>query len=404
MNIQQIRNEISHEFLENCQQIKHEANKILISELEYPSRTLQQDSEETLDIVFRGNDKLNFTSRLKDKDIIILSEVLKKHASIIHHIDLSFNLITDIGAEALSSLLALCNNIESLNLQGNNIENTGGLHLADKLKENFSLKYLNLDSNKIKTNGSMNIIEILFNNKNLIELNLADNDITHDGMIGITSVLNFQNNTLAVLNVDKPTYTSIGQETAIHFAKMLQSNRSLEKLSLQKHNFTCEAIYIMTEHLLENNKLRVLDLTANKISFKGCEAIAKYLLSEYCVLESLILKSNRTGHYGAKAIAQALSKTKSLVHLDMTYNDIDDNGLKMIAEALESNKSLVSLKLYFNHFGQMALQEFHKLRIKPRKEIWYWDFHTYVVDDHIEMAYIDTRIPYDIFVSLPYYV
>ncbi len=55
--------------------------------------------------------------------------------------------------------------------------------------------------------------------------------------------------------------------------------------------------------MLENNKLRVLDLTANKISFKGCEAIAKYLLSEYCALESLILKSNRTGHYGAKAIA-----------------------------------------------------------------------------------------------------
>lgn len=82
----------------------------------------------------------------------------------------------------------------------------------------------------------------------------------------------------------------------------------------------------MTEHLLENNKLRlmiyiydrVLDLTANKISFKGCEAIAKYLCGEYCVLvfymdkyifkESLILTSNRTGHYGAKAIGQALSK------------------------------------------------------------------------------------------------
>ncbi len=63
--------------------------------------------------------------------------------------------------------------------------------------------------------------------------------------------------------------------------------------------------------MLENNKLRVLDLTANRISFKGCESIAKYLCGEYCVLESLILTSNRTGHYGAKAIAQALSKNVS---------------------------------------------------------------------------------------------
>jgi len=67
----------------------------------------------------------------------------------------------------------------------------------------------------------MYLIEVLFSNKNLLELNLADNEINHDGMIGITSILNWSNNTLTILNVDKPVYTSIGQETAIHFAKML---------------------------------------------------------------------------------------------------------------------------------------------------------------------------------------
>ena len=123
---------------------------------------------------------------------------------------------------------------------------------------------------------------------------------------------------------------------------MLQSNRSIEKLSLQKHAFNCDAIYTITEHLLENNKLRVLNLTANKISFKGCEALAKYLCGEYCVLESLILASNRTGHYGAKAIAQALSKNRTLIHLDMTTYDIDDDGLKILAKCLETNEYLVS--------------------------------------------------------------
>jgi len=50
----------------------------------------------------------------------------------------------------------------------------------------------------------------------------------------------------------------------------------------------------------------------------------------------------------------------------MVRNDIDDNGLKMIAESLETNDMLVSLKLYENHFGQLALQSFHKLRLKHR--------------------------------------
>ena len=41
--------------------------------------------------------------------------------------------------------------------------------------------------------------------------------------------------------------------------------------------------------------------------------------------------------------------------------------------------------------------QFHKLRNRERRGDWFWDFHTYVVDSHIEMAYIDTSIPYDIF-------
>ena len=78
----------------------------------------------------------------------------------------------------------------------------------------------------------------------------------------------------------------------------------------------------------------MLDLSCNRISFNGCEAIHEILTSKYCVLESLNLSSNRVGHYGAKAIAQALSKNRTLIHLDMTRNEIDDNGLKMIAESL----------------------------------------------------------------------
>lgn len=74
------------------------------------------------------------------------------------------------------------------------------------------------------------------------------------------------------------------------------------------------------EHLLENKKLRVLDLNSNEIAFKGCEAIAKYLKSETCTLESLHLSNNKCSDFGAKAISQALAVNKSLIHIDMTYN------------------------------------------------------------------------------------
>ena len=92
-----------------------------------------------------------------------------------------------------------------------------------------------------------------------------------------------------------------------------------------------DGVYIIMEHLLENNTLKVLDLNVNEISHKGCEAIAKYLKSENCSLESLHLATNKCSDFGAKAISQSLAVNKSLIHLDLTYNDINDYGLTFIA-------------------------------------------------------------------------
>ena len=131
-----------------------------------------------------------------------------------------------------------------------------------------------------------------------------------------------------------------------------------------------DGIYIIMEHLLENNNLKVLDLNANEISFKGCEAIAKYLKSPNCSLESLHLATNKVSDYGAKAIAQAISQNKSLVHLDLTYNDIKDYGLFQT----------------------------------PREAPWFPDFVVYWVDDHFEMAYLETNIEQETDLGIDIYV
>jgi len=175
--------------------------------------------------------------------------------------------------------------------------------LAESLKKCELLQYLNLNGNSIQTDGAMNVTELLFTHKKLLELNLGNNDINHDGIIGILSVLNCSNYTLEVLNIDNPYYNTICEATAIHFGKMFQHNLGIQKISLQKHKLRCGGVFTITEHLLYNNTLRVLDLTANEIAAQGCEAIAKYLKNENCTLESLHLGCNKAADFGAKAIA-----------------------------------------------------------------------------------------------------
>lgn len=385
-----------------CKDLNLDPNSALIRTLEEPG-----PEEFCIDIIFRGNYKLNFSNRLQDQDLIILTSLLENYTELIRNIDFSYNKLTESSIRPFAKLLSKLPNLESLNLQGNNLDVEGAKLLAEAIKENKTLQYLNLNENNIQTDGVLQIILILFANKNLKELNLADNKIDHDGMSGIASVLNWHNSTLEVLNLDKASYKSIGQEIAIHFAKMLQNNKGLQKLSLRKHELNCDALYIMTEHMLENNRLRVLDLSANRIAFQGCEALGKFLISDYCNLESLILANNRTGVYGAKALALALSKNKTLIHLDMTTNNINDDGLRMLGDSLYLNNTLASLKLYWNDFDQSSLKVFHDLLTNVAKETdrqFFFDFETYIVDDHIEMCLVEKKIPYDVEVSSPYYI
>jgi hypothetical protein len=67
----------------------------------------------------------------------------------------------------------------------------------------------------------MSLVEMLFTNKGIREINLNNNDIDADGIIAITSVLNFNNRNVISISLNNPSYPGIGQETAIHFAKML---------------------------------------------------------------------------------------------------------------------------------------------------------------------------------------
>ena len=165
-------------------------------------------------------------------------------------------------------------------------------------------------------------------------------------------------------------------------------------MSIRKHRLRDDGIYIIMEHLLENTNLKVLDLNCNEISFKGCEAIAKYLKSEACSLESLHLANNKASDYGAKAIAQAIAENKSLIHLDMTYNQINDLGLTWFAQSLSCNSTLMSFKIFGNNFGQECLKLFNNLLEKSdkRENPWFPDFVVYWVDDHYEMAYLLTSI------------
>ena len=72
-----------------------------------------------LNLIFRGNDKLHFTSRIEDEHFFILAEVLLDYSSMLIHLDFSYNQITHESVGMFCKVLENAHNLESLNLQYN---------------------------------------------------------------------------------------------------------------------------------------------------------------------------------------------------------------------------------------------------------------------------------------------
>lgn len=138
-----------------CQKINHAPNNSLTRYLSNPGA-----KSFYLDLVFRGNDKLNFSHRLTDRDLILLTSALDGHETVMHvfkqiirHVDFSYNQLTDVGLEIFVKCLDNCSSIVSLNFQGNSLGEASAEKIGNSLQNSQTLKYLNLENNQIGTNG-----------------------------------------------------------------------------------------------------------------------------------------------------------------------------------------------------------------------------------------------------------
>ena len=72
---------------------------------------------------------------MDDKQLIVLCAALDTVAIYIEDIDVRYNEITDVGAQALGDLIRKSPRLLGLNIQGNKIKSDGAQYLADALKE-----------------------------------------------------------------------------------------------------------------------------------------------------------------------------------------------------------------------------------------------------------------------------
>ncbi|XP_031439604.1 leucine-rich repeat-containing protein 34 isoform X2 [Clupea harengus] len=314
----------------------------------------------------------------------ILYTYLKTHGKI-HGLDMRYNDITDQGARHLAGLLQENVAVQSLDLMCNNIEAEGAEHVAKSLHLNKTLMSLRLTGNKIGDKGAMHFASMLQINTKLEELDFSDCDLGTQSLIAFSIVLN-SNKHIRSINLSRPLLYSHQEEPTIHIARMLVVNQTLCELHLGKHEMTDTGVERLCEALQVNKSLRYLDLRCNKITRDGAKFLAE-VLKQGSPLEILDLSANRIEDDGAMHLSEAiLLPNCKLKALSIPCNNIGTLGLVAFTKAMKINKSLTHIYIWGNKLEEPVCVAFTKLMRSGRLLELHTDVSPYMVDGHVCLA------------------
>ncbi|XP_065138173.1 leucine-rich repeat-containing protein 71 [Paramisgurnus dabryanus] len=134
-------------------------------------------------------------------------------------------------------------------------------------------------------------------------------------------------------------------------SKILASLDNLQSLHMWRTSLTDYTFTLLRNTIALCSNLRKVVLEGNSLPEQSYHLI----IGEGSMLSYLSLRNNRIGEEGARLIGSALStvhsSNKTLLSLNLAFNNIGDAGAIYIAQGLRFNRSLRCLSLSYNHIG-----------------------------------------------------
>ncbi|GJE92479.1 RNI-like protein [Phanerochaete sordida] len=132
-----------------------------------------------------------------------------------------------------------------------------------------------------------------------------------------------------------------------YIAQVLKRNRTLKVLNLSENKLDVQALVAMAEALKYNSSLETLDLSKNPCcgpSLEGVQSL-RTAFTLNSALKRLFLSSTSLTSPGAIALAEFLPESTSLLHLDLTMNNLDIAGVMALSSGLKANHVMRCLDL-----------------------------------------------------------
>ena len=205
----------------------------------------------------------------------------------------------------------------------------------------------------------------LASNSSLRGLLLSDNRLTDEGCALILDALvEVTWESLYELNLSDNT---MGKKSVELLRALVDTCESLQSLLIARTNLGGAILKILTPAFLDCG-LRRLDLAGNGIDDEGIMAFAEVFEQGNMRLSWLDLSNNNIRARGAIALWKALSVSKTLEELDVSWNGFGSSDTKeagkvatAIGETLRDNKSILHLNLSYCQLNATQVSTIGKL-------------------------------------------
>ncbi|KAK2906717.1 hypothetical protein Q8A67_005702 [Cirrhinus molitorella] len=306
-------------------------------------------------------------NNLQDSGVKLLCIGLKSIICKLEILSLSMCDLTEESCSALASVLSLdSSSLKDLNLSNNNLGDSGVKLLSDGLKKKCKLEKLRLSNCSITEEGYKALALALRSNpSHMIELDLTGNDPGQSGVKQLTVLLQDPNCQLKTLRFLGPA----ADEGFEYVTRIVGKNLLLlRELNLSGRVLGDTRVNQIAALLQDKHcKLNTLILNNDSITEEGCAVLASALNSNPSNLIELDLSGNKLGNSGMMKICYLLKNTKSrMMKLKLSDCSITEEGYKALASALRSNPShLIELDLTGNDPGQSGVKELSDLLQDP---------------------------------------